>query len=272
MVGFVDLAGGLHLGRSLLGRVLILVAISVLVVTGLGVPLPAAAGCGALALGWTIVMPRTKPGEPNPRPAAPRLWPVIALFVLVFGITAFDRTAASASGFLIDAHSLTALQSVSSIAVETIIAAVAVAVFLTRSANIVALAALGRAQAEDVQGNDRSAESAPATTEPSNAWELFIRSRKVAAIRPGARPVAGPALKGGRLIGPIERLLIVVLAFCGAPQIIAALAAAKGVVRFPEISEDRGSGSKAEEFLVGSLASWTMSAIGVLYLILVHNG
>ncbi|MHA7245765.1 hypothetical protein ACX80C_02985 [Arthrobacter tecti] len=50
------------------------------------------------------------------------------------------------------------------------------------------------------------------------------------------------------------------------------LSAAKGLVRFPEISEDRGSGSKAEEFLVGSLASWTLSIAGVLYLYLLHHG
>ncbi|MBD7994158.1 hypothetical protein H9639_02465 [Arthrobacter sp. Sa2CUA1] len=277
MVGLVDLAGGLRLGRTLPGRLLLLAAVSVLVITGLGIPFLAAAACGALAFGWTLSMPAPKPMEAgrmdSSSPAVPRLWPVIVLFVLVFGITVFDRTAQSASGFLLDAYSLTALESASSVSVETIVAAAAVAVFLTRSANIVALAALGRAHQEDTHpGNSGRGEESPAATQQPNVWEFFIRSRQVASVRAGEKPARGPALKGGRLIGPIERLLIVVLAFAGAPQIIAALAAAKGVVRFPEIAEDRGTGSKAEEFLVGSLASWTLSALAVLYLALVHNG
>ncbi|MBD8043659.1 hypothetical protein H9638_07510 [Arthrobacter sp. Sa2BUA2] len=276
MVGLVDIAGGLRLGRTLPGRLLFLAAVSVLVMTGLGIPFLAAAACGALAFGWTLSMPAPKPTEgrlDGPSPAVPRLWPVIVLFVLVFGITAFDRTAQSASGFLLDAYSLTALESASSVSVETVVAAAAVAVFLTRSANIVALAALGRAHQDDTRpGNSGRGEASPAATQQPNVWELVIRSRQVASVRAGEKPARGPALKGGRLIGPIERLLIVVLAFAGAPQIIAALAAAKGVVRFPEIAEDRGTGSKAEEFLVGSLASWTLSALAVLYLALVHNG
>ena len=40
------------------------------------------------------------------------------------------------------------------------------------------------------------------------------------------------------------------------------LGAALGLVRFPEISADRGEGSRAEEFLVGSLASWGIAAAG----------
>ena len=40
------------------------------------------------------------------------------------------------------------------------------------------------------------------------------------------------------------------------------LGAALGLVRFPEISADRGEGSRAEEFLGGSLASWGIAAAG----------
>lgn len=205
----------------------------------------------------------------------PRLWPVVLLFLLVFGVTAYDRSAETAAGFLVDAYSSVALKIASSTSLETVIAGGAVAIFLTRSANIVARAALGRAHQEDAiiakEQSSGDAISKPTKAEQRNKWELFVGSKRVAKVRAGEKPERGPALKGGRLIGPIERLLIVVLAFGGVPQIIAALAAAKGVVRFPEIAEDRGSGSKAEEFLVGSLASWTLSAIAVLYISLVHN-
>lgn len=270
MVGLVDLVGGVPLGRSFLGRLLVLVAVSLLTIVGLGIQPLAVAACAVLAFGWTWVMPSLK------RPSSPVLWPVILLFLLVFGITAYDRTAETAAGFLVDAYSHIALESASSIALKTVIAAGAVAIFLIRSANIIALAALGRAHQEDAnishqEGLTRG-EADPPKAEHRNRWELFVRSKRVASVRAGQGPEPGPALKGGRLIGPIERLLIVVLALGGAPEIIAALAAAKGVVRFPEIAEDRGSGSKAEEFLVGSLASWTLSALAVLYLTLVHEG
>ena len=74
----------------------------------------------------------------------------------------------------------------------------------------------------------------------------------------------GPPLRGGRYIGPMERLLMVGLGLAQAWAVVAALMAAKGLVRFPEISADRGEGTRAEEFLVGSLASWGLAAGGGL--------
>ena len=84
----------------------------------------------------------------------------------------------------------------------------------------------------------------------------------------GALPVLGvqadedtvTALRGGRWIGPLERLLIIVLAGAGAEIAIAAVVAAKGVIRFPEISQDT-TGEKAEEFLIGSVSSWILAAL-----------
>ena len=67
-------------------------------------------------------------------------------------------------------------------------------------------------------------------------------------------------LRGGRWIGPLERLLLLLFASTGMHAAIAAVVAAKGVIRFPEISKDEG-GDKAEEFLIGSLASWTLAAL-----------
>ncbi len=70
-------------------------------------------------------------------------------------------------------------------------------------------------------------------------------------------------LKGGRLIGPLERILILGLFVAGAAAVIAALIAAKGIVRFPEISKDAEGGNRAEYFLVGSLVSWAVALAGV---------
>lgn len=74
-----------------------------------------------------------------------------------------------------------------------------------------------------------------------------------------------PALRGGRWIGPLERVLMLLLASTGAHQAVAALIAAKGAIRFPEISKD-STETKAEEFLVGSLASWTLAALAAVLL------
>ena len=77
-------------------------------------------------------------------------------------------------------------------------------------------------------------------------------------------PASG--LRGGRWIGPVERLLMAGLGLAGAYPVVAALMAAKGIVRFPEISADAGRGSRAEEFLVGSLTSWGLAFLSGLLL------
>lgn len=63
-------------------------------------------------------------------------------------------------------------------------------------------------------------------------------------------------LKGGRILGPFERIFLFALIMAGQFTALAALVAAKGIIRFPEISKDTAHGSKAEYFLVGSFASW----------------
>lgn len=75
-----------------------------------------------------------------------------------------------------------------------------------------------------------------------------------------------PTLKGGRLIGPLERVLLFVLTLAGAYTLIAAVLAAKGIVRFPEISRDGDGGSRAEYFLIGSLVSW-VTALAAAFLV-----
>ena len=69
--------------------------------------------------------------------------------------------------------------------------------------------------------------------------------------------------KGGRLIGPLERILIFALAVAGETLAISAVIAAKGLLRFPEISaagkDGHDNGSKAEQVIVGSLLSWVIA-------------
>ena len=92
---------------------------------------------------------------------------------------------------------------------------------------------------------------------------LLLSGRELGVHGSAAGSVPGSRLKGGRVIGPLERIFITVLTVVGAYHIVAALVAAKGIVRFPEISADAkrddASGTKAEEFLIGSLASWGLA-------------
>ncbi|MCL3777537.1 hypothetical protein H6X68_10115 [Actinomyces sp. 186855] len=98
----------------------------------------------------------------------------------------------------------------------------------------------------------------------------LVREGGAAAGAPGPGEDGGALLRGGRWIGALERLLVLVLAFSDAPAAVAAVVAAKGVIRFPEISRDAGTGAhggaKAEEFLVGSFTSWLLAAGAYLLL------
>jgi len=93
---------------------------------------------------------------------------------------------------------------------------------------------------------------------------IALRSEMSAGETPDAD--AAPTLKGGRLIGPLERILVFVLTLAGAYTLIAAVLAAKGIVRFPEISRDGDGGDRAEYFLIGSLVSW-VTALAAAFLV-----
>jgi hypothetical protein len=97
----------------------------------------------------------------------------------------------------------------------------------------------------------------------------------VGSVKPAGQPQASDQLKGGRLLGPMERLLIVGLGLAGQLTMASAVVAAKSIIRFPEISAKRdrngtpervGIDDVTEYFLVGSFASW-MLAFGGLALV-----
>jgi hypothetical protein len=96
-------------------------------------------------------------------------------------------------------------------------------------------------------------------------------------------------LRGGRLIGPLERVMIFALALTGEPTAAALVVSAKSLLRFPEISKaaDRAgqplrgadgltidrfelepleSDSITEYFLIGSLTSWIVALSPTVFL------
>ncbi|TIC88408.1 hypothetical protein E8D34_05660 [Nocardioides sp. GY 10113] len=72
-------------------------------------------------------------------------------------------------------------------------------------------------------------------------------------------------LKGGRLLGPMERIFIVGLGHIGEVTAAAIVVAAKGLLRFPELnaSAKAGPSDVTEYFLIGSFASWLIGLAGV---------
>jgi hypothetical protein len=105
----------------------------------------------------------------------------------------------------------------------------------------------------------------------------------IGALRPdqllvGEAQPAQPSdrLKGGRLLGPMERLVILGLGLAGELGAAGLVIAAKGLLRFPEIqaagrtTSPTGTGidDVTEYFLVGSFVSWlvALASLGVAVL------
>ena len=92
----------------------------------------------------------------------------------------------------------------------------------------------------------------------------------VGAVKPEGEPQPSDKLKGGRLLGPMERLLILGLGLAGQLAAATAVVAAKSIVRFPEINAQKarenggvGIDEVTEYFLVGSFASWILALGGL---------
>jgi hypothetical protein len=87
-------------------------------------------------------------------------------------------------------------------------------------------------------------------------------------------------LKGGRILGPMERVFIVGLGAVGAPTAAAVVVAAKGLLRFPELQRAQrghpardgaspdGPSDVTEYFLIGSFASWLLALGGAALIVL----
>jgi hypothetical protein len=63
-------------------------------------------------------------------------------------------------------------------------------------------------------------------------------------------------LRGGEVIGLLERLAVAGAIVAGLPDLLAVIIAIKGVGRFTELE----TGAVRERFIVGTLASWTWAA------------
>ena len=226
-------------------------------------PMIAALLTGAI---WIWCMP-----EERPSPAG--FWPAVLLGVVSIGAVVWfgERTDAGLIGDVWILRSPFGL-----ISFDLAMLVLGAGVFLLESANLVVRAAL------DGEHTWRPVDSAvqqvpvlsappviaaPAIVQPA---EQAVDDDAADSGGDEAVPTAAPdprsGFKGGRLIGPLERIIVLLLTLAGAYPVLAAMLAAKGIVRFPEISRDGETGARAEYFLVGSLVSWVM-ALGVAFLV-----
>jgi hypothetical protein len=92
----------------------------------------------------------------------------------------------------------------------------------------------------------------------------------VGAIRDPGAPQPSDRLRGGRLLGPMERLVILGLGLAGQVTAASLVIAAKGLIRFPELQHSRRDDGVSledslevyevtEYFLIGSFVSWLVA-------------
>ena len=151
-------------------------------------------------------------------------WPIVGLGLAVGAILAGSPGLSAPGGWLIEWYDSLELQSLQGISFERFALTVGCLVFLVESANIIVRMVLA--------GTDAGVMASEQT------------------------------LKGGRVLGPIERIFIFAMALSGQYAALTAVVAAKGILRFPEISRDV-AGRKAEYVLVGSFVSWAVALIFV---------
>ena len=82
-----------------------------------------------------------------------------------------------------------------------------------------------------------------------------------------ADPDAAGPLRGGRVIGYLERLAVAGTLLAGWPEGLAIILAVKSLARFPELRAPHAS----EQFIMGTFASvlWAVSMVGIGHLIVV---
>ncbi|MBS1697912.1 MAG: hypothetical protein JST25_05865 [Actinobacteria bacterium] len=249
-VGLVDVLRGFLRGRAFwIGSAVAAVLLLVLGVLGDAV-LFALLGIVLSAL-WAWLLPLD---------GRPRLsfWPAV-LLALVAVVAVALIPARAAAGLLSGTPLATPIGPVG---FDLALLAAGVFAVLLESGNVIVRAALIGERAK-----------LPADVDPGRAASADTAQGPAPVHDPGAptgpEPSASapdPGFRGGRLIGPLERVIVLLLTLYAAYPLLAAMLAAKGIVRFPEISRDGERGGRAEYFLVGSLVSWVVGLGGALLL------
>ena len=199
---------------------------------GLGLsPWIALAGAAIIALWlWLTPVRRSSP------------WALAGLaVVVVLTVFVFDPMLPAPAGPFFNWFEQAAPDFLAGMSFTGFATAVAALLFLLNSANFVVRIVI------DLTGVEVADDDRDATPQPTNTP---VAKRKV-------------ALKGGRFLGPIERILILALGLAGQFGAIAAVVGAKSIIRYPEISKSNDGGKTAEYFLIGSGLSWGLALLAL---------
>ena len=254
--------------------VLLWAAVTTVTVLGLGLAVWSVLVAVVLAALWVATtIPVRSAGAPGGRDRAlPWLrrsgsWPAVLLAVAV-AVLLLWAPAADASGFVVDWHRDAGPAFVGAVPLAALVAGIGSALFLVDSANVVVAQALPPGLSPDARPGAVAAEPARRKRFDRRRTARARATDGTADANADAETDGTVTLKGGRMIGPIERLLLAGFSLAGAFPVVAALIAAKGIVRFPEIRRET-TGYQAEYFLIGSLVSWAMAfaAAGMCWLL-----
>jgi hypothetical protein len=98
--------------------------------------------------------------------------------------------------------------------------------------------------------------------------------RSIFGLADAAAPAGSPRvqrtiLRGGALIGALERLAMLGTLLAGWPEGIAAIIAVKAFARYPELRAGQGTGA-TERFIIGTFASlgWAGACAGIVMILL----
>jgi hypothetical protein len=190
------------------------------------------------------------------RPRRRGYWAIGGLVLVIVAAIVAGPALGSPSGVLVDWYSSLPYTALEAVSFTTFALTVGGALFLFETSNVIVRLALR---------GEKSEEPRPllAAGPPRRHW--WQREAPAVPVEPVAEFTE---LKGGRFIGPFERIFLLALVVSGQFTAIAAVIAAKGIIRFPEISKDSPGGSKAEYFLVGSFASWGLVVVVALLVLL----
>lgn len=201
------------------------------------------------------------------------LAPLAAFAAIVVGLLAFSGAASPAGGALATWLAWADLPGHGPLPAARVLLLTGLVLFNVATANIIVrlvLLTIGALRPSDVTNANAAAAAAAS---------LSGQTAPLTSGQPSDR------LKGGRLLGPMERLVILGLGVAGQFGAAGLVIAAKGLLRFPEIqaAARNGNGSPAaaangsyaggpagidditEYFLVGSFVSWLI-ALGSLAL------
>jgi hypothetical protein len=244
-IGTADVARQFLHGRAL-RIVLAAAALAVIVLAAVTAAPLAGLFAVAVAVVWVWVFPAQARARAG-------FWPAVALAVvcIVFVAVLGPRQ---------DAGILGAFWNVPTpwgpLSVDHTLLLVGAVCILLESGNVIVRAALASEMPVSLPGIDATADRTHGDGAPE--------SPDAAAVGGPSAEAPVPTLKGGRLIGPLERVIVFALTLTGVYSLLAAVLAAKGIVRFPEISRDGDTGNRAEYFLIGSLVSWVVALAAAL--------